>query len=114
YPQECIHKLFEDQAARTPAKVAVVCKDQELTYAQLDLNAGRLAYGLRKRGMAPGALVGILGHRSPDFLASMLAVFKAGGVYLPLDTESPPLRLRQVVHESHVDFLLASQELAGM
>ena len=99
-PGECVHELFEEQAARTPDATAVIHGDEQLGYAELNLRANRLAHHLRGCGAGRGGLVGICAHRSIDMVVAMLAVLKAGAAYLPLDPSYPPDRLRYMVQDS--------------
>ena len=83
----CVHELFEQQAARTPTRVAVSFEGRELTYAELDARASRLARALRAHGARPEAPVGVLVERSPELVVALLGVLKAGAAYVPLDPD---------------------------
>jgi len=85
----CLHALFEAQAERTPAAVALVHEDRTLTYAQLDRRANHLAHRLRQLGVGPDVAVGVALERSFELLVGLLGVLKAGGAYLPLDPAYP-------------------------
>src|SRR4051794_11200134 len=93
-PTCCVHHLFEEHVGRTPDALAVVCGAERWTYAELDARANRLACHLHALGVGPDVLVGICLQRSLDLVASILAVFKAGGAYLPLDPAYPRERLQ--------------------
>ena len=109
YPQDrCLHELFEEQVERTPEAVAVVCEGERLSYRELNRRANQLAHHLRERGVGPEVLVALLTERGIPFLISMLAVFKAGGAYLPLDPRHPDTRLRQEIEHSHCSLILAT------
>jgi len=95
-----MHRLFEEQAARTPDASAVSCGKARLTYAELDHRAERVAEQLRDSGVAPGVLVGLCVRRSVEMLVGILSIWKAGGAYVPLDPEYPPDRLRAVVSDA--------------
>ncbi|HEU0054725.1 MAG TPA: condensation domain-containing protein, partial [Longimicrobium sp.] len=82
---QCIHQLFEGQAARTPDAVAVRFEDESLTYRELNARANRLAHHLVRLGVGPEVRVGVLMERSLEMVVSLLAVLKAGGAYVPLD-----------------------------
>jgi amino acid adenylation domain-containing protein len=95
YPRDkCVHDLVAGQAARTPDAVAVEAGDDRLTYAELDARANRLAHHLRALGVGPDAAVGVCVERSVEMVVTLLAVWKAGGAYLPLDPDLPPARLK--------------------
>ena len=98
--QHCVHELIEAQTERTPYAIAVICEDEQLTYDQLNRRANKLARILVEERVGPGVLVGMLAERGIDFLIAFLAIFKAGGVYLPLDPEHPARRLYQVLSQS--------------
>src|SRR4029450_3226371 len=90
YPREkLIHELFEEQVERTPEAVAVVFEDRQLTYAELNKKAKRLAHYLRTLGVGPEARVGICLERSLEMVIGMLGILKAGGAYVPLDAAFP-------------------------
>ena len=110
---ECLPRLFETQVERTPQAVAVVCQERQLTYSALNQRANRLAHCLHKRGVGAEKLVAVLDERGENLLTVLLAIFKAGGVYLPLDPHHPPQRQRQVLEQSGCQFVLAAKTLAS-
>jgi amino acid adenylation domain-containing protein/non-ribosomal peptide synthase protein (TIGR01720 family) len=87
-------------AARRPQAVAIAGAGEELTYGELWRRSQRVAAGLLEGGLRPEEVVALLGDRSPDFLVAMLGIWRAGGVYLPLDLEHPPQRLAVVLEQS--------------
>ncbi|RDS83647.1 amino acid adenylation domain-containing protein [Dyella monticola] len=94
YPeQKLAHEYFEQQADRVPHHAAVRDSARQLSYAQLEARANRLARVLRERGVARGDLVGIALARSADMVVAVLAVLKAGAGYVPLDPQFPADRL---------------------
>ncbi|MDD5627416.1 MAG: amino acid adenylation domain-containing protein, partial [Elusimicrobia bacterium] len=103
--RETLHGLFRRQAARTPDRTAVVCGGERLSYRGLDERSDRLAGRLRRLGVGPDTLVALLLERSPDAVAAMLAVLKAGGAYLPIDAALP---------EERIDFMLADSGAAAL
>ena len=96
---------------RAPDAVAVVFRDEQLTYAELDTRANQLAHYLVERGVGPEVLVGICAQRGIDSLIGMLAVMKAGGAFLPLDPEYPADRLAFMLTDAAVRVLLTEDEL---
>ncbi|MFN7415108.1 MAG: non-ribosomal peptide synthase/polyketide synthase [Dolichospermum sp.] len=108
---KCIHQLVEEQAQQTPDAIAVVCGNQQLTYAQLNNRANQLAHYLRSLGLKTEQLVGICVERSPLMLVGILGILKAGGAYVPLDPEYPQERLSLMLEDSQVSLLLTQWTL---
>ncbi|MEN2470509.1 amino acid adenylation domain-containing protein [Burkholderia sp. GS2Y] len=106
-----LHRLFEQQVARTPDAVAAVHDDDTLTYAELNLRANRLAHRLIARGVGPDALVGVAMERSLDMIVALLAVLKAGGAYVPVDPDYPAERVRFMIDHAQLRWLLTQQHL---
>jgi amino acid adenylation domain-containing protein len=101
YPQDqCIHRLFEEQVERTPDAIAVVFKERQLTYRQLNAQANRLAHHLRAIGVRPDARVAICAERSLEMVIALMATLKAGGAYVPLDPAHPAERLAYMMEDS--------------
>ncbi|MBZ4322159.1 non-ribosomal peptide synthetase [Streptomyces huiliensis] len=91
-----LHRLVEEQAARTPDLVAVVARDASLTYRELDARADELAVRLRTLGAGPEHVVGVHLTRSPTLVVALLAVLKAGAAFMPLEPSWPALRRADV------------------
>jgi amino acid adenylation domain-containing protein len=99
-PRPALPDVFADQVTMTPDAVAVVCGTASLTYRELDARSDRLARALAGRGVGPERLVALLLPRSADWLVAVLAVWKAGGAYLPLDPTHPVERVRSLVADA--------------
>ncbi|KAE8559798.1 non-ribosomal peptide synthetase [Paenibacillus polymyxa] len=110
-PAAAFHRLFEEQAERTPEAAAVVYENDRLTYAELNERANRLAATLRTSGIGRETIVGILAERSVDLLVAVLAVWKAGGAYVPLDPDYPADRVRFMLEDSGAKVLLTQTAL---
>ncbi|MDT5024230.1 MAG: hypothetical protein QOE61_656, partial [Micromonosporaceae bacterium] len=108
-PAATVSELFEAQVARTPGAVAVVCDGVSLTFAELDERANRLAHRLIRLGVRAEAPVGVLARRSADLVVALLAIVKAGGVYLPLDVQAPAARMRLLLAEAGTSVLLTDR-----
>ncbi len=110
---DCVHLLFAAQAAKTPDAVALVCEDCQLSYAELDAQANRLAHGLVARGIRPDDPVAIALERSPAMIVALLGVLKAGAAYVPLDPNYPMERLRFMLADSRARLLITQTPLLG-
>ena len=110
-PEACAHELFEQQAARTPDAVALVAAGVELTYRALDERAERVASLLVARGVGRGSIVGLFATRSPEQVAALLGILKAGAAYVPLDPAHPVRRLRFVLDDTGTRVVLAPGSL---
>ncbi|HJP93088.1 MAG TPA: amino acid adenylation domain-containing protein, partial [Pyrinomonadaceae bacterium] len=108
----CLHTFFEEQAARTPDRVALVYEDQQLTYAQLNQRANQLAHHLRRLDVGPETFVAICLERSLEMVVGVLGILKAGGVYVPLDPSDPQQRLSFTLSDSQAPVLLTQASLA--
>ncbi len=107
------HRLLEMQAAQAPGRVAVICKDQQLTFSQLNTRANQLARFLRAMGVGPEVLVGVYLERSLEVAVAIYAVLKAGGAYLPLDPEYPQDRLTFMAENAQTEILLTQERLSS-
>ncbi|WSP95911.1 amino acid adenylation domain-containing protein [Streptomyces sp. NBC_01233] len=112
-PPATLPELFEAQVLRTPDAVAVACGGTEVSYAELDARANRLARYLTGRGVGPESTVAVVMERSVDLVVAMLAVVKAGGVYVPLDPAYPSERIGFTLADAGVEWLLSSVGLRG-
>ncbi|HVF55927.1 MAG TPA: amino acid adenylation domain-containing protein, partial [Pyrinomonadaceae bacterium] len=110
--RECLHQLFEAQAERTPAAVAVAFAGEQLTYGELNARANQLARHLRSLGVAPESLVGVCCERSIEMVVGLLGVLKAGGAYVPIDPTYPQARLAYVLSDTRTPVLLTQSALA--
>ena len=107
----CVHELFEAQAARTPAAVALVFEEQTLTYAELNGRANQLARHLRRLGVGADTPVALCVERSPEMVVAILGVLKAGGAYVPLDPDYPPQRLEFMLRDCRAPVLVTQSSL---
>ncbi|HLQ25890.1 MAG TPA: amino acid adenylation domain-containing protein [Acidiferrobacterales bacterium] len=110
-PHQCFHELFEAQAARAPDNIAVASETQALSYGELNARANRLARILVERQVGPDVVVALFSRRGVDLLTAILAIFKAGGAYLPIDPIYPAQRITQMLAHSGVRLVLAESAL---
>jgi amino acid adenylation domain-containing protein/non-ribosomal peptide synthase protein (TIGR01720 family) len=112
YPKhQCIHQLFEQQVKQAPNDIALVFENQQLSYAELNARANRLAHYLRRRGVKPEVLVGLFVERSLEWIIGFLGILKAGGAYLPLDPSLPKESLAFRLQDAQVSVLLTQKRL---
>lgn len=107
----CLHEVFEEQARSVPQNVAVVFEGDEISYEDLNRRANQLAHHLRSLGVRAETPVGLYVERSIDMIVGLLAILKAGGVYVPLDPAYPSERLSWMVEDAGVSFIITQQQL---
>jgi amino acid adenylation domain-containing protein len=110
----CVHRLVEAQARATPDALAVAWADQEVSYAELNRRANRIAHHLMARGIGPEARVGVLMGRTPALAATLLGVMKAGAAYVPLDPRNPAARLAAMAGASGATAVLVDRAHARL
>ncbi|MGC4088926.1 MAG: amino acid adenylation domain-containing protein [Polyangiaceae bacterium] len=106
-----VQRLFEGQVERAPNATALIFGQQELSYAELNRRANRLAHRLIALGVKPEVKVGLGVERSIDMVVALIAILKAGGAYVPLDPEYPAERLRYMASDSGIELLLTQSWL---
>ena len=106
-----VHRLFEAQVDRGPDRVALVFDGGSLTYRELDARANRIANALRGRRVARGDRVALLLPRTPDAVATVLAILKCGAAYLPLEPSYPEDRLAFMMTDAEVRVLVTARGL---
>jgi amino acid adenylation domain-containing protein len=115
YPAgESLTDLFEAQVDRTPDREALVLGDRSLSYRDLDRAANRLAHHLRARGAGPGTPIASCVERSVDAVVGLLAIWKCGAAYVPLDPTYPRDRLGFVLEDSGARLLLTQDRLLAL
>ena len=112
YPQDqCIQQLFEAQVMRTPDAEAVVYRDQQLSYTELNARTNRLAHYLIEQGVGADTLVALSLERSLDLVVAVVGILKAGGAYAPLDPSYPPERLAFMLEDTRAPVLITQSSL---
>ncbi len=101
-----VQSFLESSAARLPYKVALVCDDQRLTYAQIDQMANRLAHALVKGGLRRGDRVGIFLVNSVEAVIGIFAVLKAGGVFVVINHTTKEDKLVYILNNCQAKALL--------
>ncbi|MFE1359772.1 amino acid adenylation domain-containing protein [Streptomyces harbinensis] len=112
-PEVLVHEMVAARAADTPDAVAVVAGKQQLTYAELDVRANRLAHRLRDLGVGPDVCVALCVERSTEMIIGLLGILKAGGTYVPLDPDFPTGRLEYMLQQVAAPLVLTTERVAG-
>jgi amino acid adenylation domain-containing protein len=107
-----VHELIAERAALSPDAVAVVAGGESVTYGGLIARANRLAHHLRSAGVGAESVVGLCLPRGVDMVVAMVAVWQAGGAYLPLDPEYPADRLEFMLADAGVQVVVGERALA--
>ncbi|MCU1626855.1 MAG: non-ribosomal peptide synthetase [Pseudonocardia sp.] len=105
-PDRRFHELFEDRVRQHPDAVAAVQGDRSWTYGELDSRANRIGRSLLARGLGAEDVVAVVTERNLDWMASVLAVFKAGGVYLPIEPHFPADRIATTLSRAECRLVL--------
>jgi amino acid adenylation domain-containing protein len=121
---QTIHQWFEDQVEKTPDHIAVLgqgARDSRalwsrsgcfaVTYRELNRRANQLARVLKSKGVKPDTVVPVMVNRSIEMIAALLAIMKAGGAYLPIDTDYPEVRKRYMLEDSGAEVMLIDYDI---
>ncbi|MBE9029045.1 amino acid adenylation domain-containing protein [filamentous cyanobacterium LEGE 11480] len=109
YPRDaCIHRLFEAQVEQRPHDIAIIFKQQQLTYRQLNTKANQLADHLQSFGVRTGSLIGLCVDRSIEMIVGLLAILKLGGVYVPIDPAAPRERFAFMLEDTKISLVLSA------
>ena len=106
-----ILSLFEERVVLDPYSVALVNDSRSVTYKELDNQAARLAAVLQKQGMQKGDFIGIMTERSPELIACLLAIFKIGAAYVPLNISDPDDRTNSIISASKLKYVITSKSV---
>ena len=105
-----VSDLIALQTEKTPGLPALVTRQEVITYAEMDCKTEIMTENLRRLGVRRGVPVGIHLENSPNMVICIIAVFRAGGIYIPLDPYYPEERLRYVIEKTRVRFLVVDEE----
>jgi amino acid adenylation domain-containing protein len=109
-----VHQLFEDVARERPDALALRFGADELRYGELERRANRLAQHLLASGVTPGSRVAVCVLPSFDIIVGMLAIFKVGAVYVPLDPTHPEVLIANILEEASPKLVLTQSKIAGL
>ncbi len=114
FPAEStIPRMFQEAAEKFPANRALSMNDVSLTYQELHETTNQIAHMLADHGVQKGDYVAIFMNRSVETVISILAILKAGGVYIPIDPEYPEDRIRYMLEDSQASYLVTTTAHAG-
>ena len=111
--QGLIPALFRERAAAEPDRSALICGDRRLTFGELDERSDGLAEALAAAGAGPGTRVGFCMNRSVEAVAAILAVFKVGAVWVPMDPAYPAERMAYIIRDSGMGFMVPDDALVS-
>ncbi|GAC1634182.1 MAG: hypothetical protein NVS9B10_30020 [Nevskia sp.] len=104
---------FAAVVAKSGSRRALVCGSRSWTYAELDRRSDAIARRLIARGLQPGSIVGLSMGRSPETIAAILGVLKAGAAYLPFDPAYPAAQLKFILEDSAPALVLTQRAATG-
>src|SRR5712671_46222 len=105
-----LQQLLIESAARYPEKAAVWARGRSITYRELEGRSNQLAHLLRQHGIEKGDRVGLYLPKCVESIISMLAVLKAGAVYVPLDPQAPADRVGYIIDNCSIRALITKEE----
>ncbi|HZD09444.1 MAG TPA: condensation domain-containing protein, partial [Candidatus Limnocylindrales bacterium] len=108
---QCLHELIEEQAKTKPASTAIVYRETELSYTELNERANQVARYLLRSGVEQEDLVGVCMRRSPEMVVAMLGIWKANAAYVPLDPQYPEERLRFMLEDADAKAVITEESL---
>jgi amino acid adenylation domain-containing protein len=109
-----IHESIQQKARECPHAIAVICRDKQLTYSELNARADKLAAQLCDLGVREETLVGICVERSVEMVIGLLGILKSGGTYVPLDPTYPKERIAFMLEDSNPLVLLSESALVDV
>src|SRR5947208_3775121 len=113
-PDRRAHEVFETQVRARPDAIAAVRGDRELTYRELNARANQLARALLARGLTREGVVAVVTERNLDWMAAVLATFKAGGAYLPIEPHFPSDRIARTISRAGCRLVLTERGSTAM
>src|SRR5947207_1630494 len=113
-PDRRAHEIFEDQARARPDTIAALHGSRQLTYGELNARANRVARALLARGLTREGVVGVVTERNLDWMTAVLAIFKAGGAYLPIEPHFPAERIARTLSRAGCRLVLTERGSTAM
>src|SRR5579883_3083302 len=104
----CMHELFMREAKKYPDNIAIEYNGEQITYKKLDTASTQLSQSLIKKGIKPGDLVCVLMDRTSTLIMVMLAIFKTGAVYVPINPKYPDDRIKFILDDTQSQYVLVN------
>src|SRR6266404_953941 len=108
-PDRRVHELFEERVRAHPDAIAAVHGDRQWTYRQLNGRANQLARALLARGLCREGVIAVVTERNLDWMAAVIAIFKAGGAYLPIEPHFPSDRIARTLSRAGCRLVLTER-----
>lgn len=108
---QLIHEAFSDWAKWLPEAPALLTSERVISYGELETLCNHIAHGLRRRGVKPNTLVGVLMEKGWEQTAAAMAILKAGAGYLPINADWPAERVDSVIAQGEVEVILSQQRV---
>src|SRR5216684_8193356 len=108
-PDRRAHEVFEDQARARPEAIAALHGARQLTYGEVNARANQVARALLARGLSREGVVGVVTERNLDWMTAVLAIFKAGGAYLPFEPHFPAERIARMLSRAGCRLVLTER-----
>nr|WP_160713002.1 non-ribosomal peptide synthetase [Chitinophaga solisilvae] len=116
YPEDkCIHHFFDEQANAFPDNTALIWNNEEMTYGVLQAKANQVAANIQ--AVMPDTrdrIIAVLLDRSPDMIAALLGILKAGAAYLPIDPDYPADRIQYMLEDSGAAVLMTRSDIPAL
>ncbi len=109
YEKEGIYQLFENECKKYPDRIALILNDEYITFKKLHSLVANLSYIINSKTKVKEGVIGVKVERSAELVISMLAIFKSGFVYVPIDPELPKKRVSYIIKDTGMSLLIADR-----
>lgn len=110
YPDyKTVIELFEEQVEKSPESIALLYKDEKVTYKELNTKANQLAYKLKKYGTNPNDFVAIIAERGVEMIIAIYGIIKSGCAYVPIDPNIPTERIQYILRDCNPKAIVVYQ-----
>lgn len=110
FNEDTLHGLFKKAADRFRSQTALIYNESRMTYEELNKASNRVGRYLRKKGVRPDDIIGIMMKRSSDMIIGILGILKSGGAYMPVDPDFPEERKQYLIEDSGMRIMLTHQK----